>query len=258
MSNPFLKKVYYTMLDWVTLGKGVSRTINGMKIRFPVKWSRYYESDYEAENYTLLKTKIKPGMHIIDIGAHLGLFSVACSKLAGSKGMILSFEPTPETYSILKNTLRLNNCKNVIPVQAAISNKEGKAIFYVGNTSANNSNSLVKNKAEKEITGSEVRLMTIDSAVLEHKMDPYLIKIDAEGAELDVLRGGSNTFRQIKPLLILGLHPLFVSNKGDRLEDIWKLLEGYGYTISLNGEKISKQEFCSHEGSAEVFDVHCF
>lgn len=105
MSNSFIKKSAYTLLDWITLGKGVVREVNGMKIRFPARWSRYYESNYEEDNYILLRKQIKPGMQVIDIGAHLGLFSVACSKLSGPGGKVISFEPTPKTFSILKKNV---------------------------------------------------------------------------------------------------------------------------------------------------------
>jgi len=255
MSNDLLKKTAYTFLNWVTLGKGVMRKINGMKVRFPARWSRYYEEDYEADNYAFLQQQVKPGMHIIDIGAHLGLFSVCSSQLTGPKGKIICFEPTPETFTVLKETLRLNNCENTTAIQAAVSNREGTATFYVGNKSVSNTNSLVKNKPEKETSGYEVKLVTIDSIVAEYAIHPSVIKIDAEGAELDVLKGGIKTFKELKPVLILGLHPAFIQQKGDSLEAIWDLLSSIPYKIKMDGEFMTKQDFCSRD---LLFDVHCF
>ncbi|HKC37695.1 MAG TPA: hypothetical protein VKB95_16575, partial [Chitinophagaceae bacterium] len=66
MKNSFLKNAAYTLLDWATLKKGIVREINGFKIRFPAKWSRYYENNYEEDNYFFLKQQVKQGMHIID------------------------------------------------------------------------------------------------------------------------------------------------------------------------------------------------
>lgn len=253
--SSFLKNSAYTLLDLVTLKKGVSRRINNIKIRFPARWSRYYESDYEAENYTFLQKQVKPGMDILDIGAHLGLFSATCAQLTGGQGKIICFEPTPGTFAILKETLRLNNCKNVTPLQAAVSNTEGTATFYVSETAGCNSNSLVKNKSEKEASGYDVRLVTIDGIVSEYSLKPSLIKIDAEGAELDVLKGGTRTFTTHKPVLILGLHPAFIKQKDDSLEAIWDLLENQRYEVKLEGKKLTKQDFCSRD---LLFDVHCF
>jgi hypothetical protein len=147
MSNSLLRNLAYSFLDLLTLKRGIARKINNMKIRFPARWSRYYPADYEADNYSFLQQQVKSGMHIIDIGAHIGLFSVCSSRLTGSTGKIICFEPTPGTFSILKNTLRLNHCDNVIARQEAVSDKEGKATFFVSKTAGCNSNSLVKNKS---------------------------------------------------------------------------------------------------------------
>jgi FkbM family methyltransferase len=249
-----VKETGYFLVNLVTGGKGVQRTINNFKVKFPARWSRYYESNYEADNYNFLREQAKPGMHIIDIGAHLGLFSAVSSQLTGSTGKIICFEPTPGTYAVLEQTLKLNHCSNVVPVRGAISNKEGSAIFYVSETAGCNSNSLVKNKPEKEAEGNEVKLFTIDGVVQEYSLKPGLIKIDAEGAELDVLQGGMNTFRQYKPILILGLHPDFISQKGDSLEMIWDLLQQSGYRIKENNNDLTRSEFCSR---TLLFDVHC-
>jgi FkbM family methyltransferase len=254
MSNTFLRNTAYSVLDWVTLKKGIVRTINHMKVRFPARWSRYYPGDYEADNYSFLQQQVKPGMQIIDIGAHIGLFSVCCSQLTGPEGKIICFEPTPGTYSILKNTLRLNHCDNVIPCLAAVSDKEGTATFYVSHTEGCNSNSLVKNKSDNQLSAYDVQLVTIDSIVAEYAIHPSLIKIDAEGAELDVLKGGINTYKQHKPVLILGLHPAFIKQKGDSLEAIWDLLAAIPFRVILEGKKMTREDFCSRE---LLFDVHC-
>ena len=238
----------------MTGNRGVERTINGFKIRFPLRWSRYYQSDYETDNYNFLKAQAKQGMDIIDVGAHIGLFSAVSSKLAGTGGKIICFEPTPGTYEILLQTLKLNKCQNVIPVQGAVSSKKGTAVFYVSETAGCNSNSLVRNKSDKEIKGYDVELFTIDGIVDQYSLKPGLIKIDAEGAELDVLLGAPDTFRQYKPVLILGLHPAFISQKGDNLEKIWDLLLQFGYRVKENDNHLTKTEFC---GRTELFDVHC-
>lgn len=254
MKDSLFKKAAYTLLDWLTPGKGVARKINGMKVRFPARWSHYYEVDYESENYNFLKEQVKPGMHIIDVGAHLGLFSSVCSQLAGPEGKIVCFEPTPETFKLLQQTLGLNQCSNVTAVQAAVSDKEGMATFYVSETAGCNSNSLVKNKLGGTSQAYDVRLMTLDGITADYLLKPSLVKIDAEGAELDVLKGGVTTFKKYKPILILGLHPAFIKAKNDSLASIWDVLIDCGYEISLGGILITKEDFCSRE---LLFDVHC-
>ena len=255
MNNSFLRNTAYALLDLITLKRGVTRKINNIKVRFPAKWSRYYPGDYEVENYSFLQQQVKTGMHILDIGAHIGLFSTCSSQMAGPTGKIICFEPTPGTFSILKNTLRLNHCDNVIARQAAVSDKEGTATFYVSQTAGCNSNSLVKNKSGNQLTAYDVQLVTIDSIVAEYNLLPSVIKIDAEGAELDVLKGGIKTFKDHKPVLILGLHPAFITQKGDSQEAIWNLLSANEYQVRMYDKNMTKTDFCNR---AKLFDVHCF
>lgn len=256
MNNSFIKKTAYGLLNLVTLRKGVGRVINGMKIKFPAKWSRYYIPDYEQENYTFLRQIIKPGIQIIDIGAHIGVFSVYTSKLTGNEGRVICAEPTPGTFAVLKETLRLNDCRNVIPLKAAIGNKKGKATFYISNFEEGcNSNSLVKNKPEKEASGYEVQVLSIDSIVSEYELKPSLIKIDVEGAELDALKGGFDTFQKYRPILMVGIHPDFILKNGDSLEAVWDQIILHGYKIRDGFEvPLTRDEFCSKNN---LFEAHC-
>ncbi len=243
------------MLDLVTFGRGVARTINGMKIRFPARWSRYYQPDYEKENYIFLREIVKPGMKVIDIGAHFGLFSTFTSKLAGPTGKIICFEPTPGTYDILKKTLALNHCDNVTPIQAAVSDKEGVASFFVGDVEGCNSNSLIDNDlGGVEKKGKEIKTVTIDGVSSQYSMIPDLIKIDAEGAELDVLKGAMNTLKQHKPVMIIGLHPFSYTDTKEMLGSIWDLITSAGYKIRYDRKLITKEDFSSR---TDLFEIHC-
>lgn len=256
MSNSSVKNAIYSLLDVVTFKKGIPRRINNMKVRFNPRWMRYFPSDYERENYDVLKQHLKPGMDVIDIGAHIGLFSVICSQLTEGKGKIVCFEPTPGTYKLLQQTLQLNHSHNVTPIQAAVSDAVGSATFYISSDhEGNNSNSLVGNNPLHQMSGYDVKLETIDNIIQTYSLSPAFIKIDVEGAELDTLRGGLASFKKMKPRLILGLHPAAIQRKGDSLEAIWDLLKSVPYQIELDGHAVTKEDFCSRE---LLFDVHCF
>lgn len=251
----FLKKIYYSWLDVITLKKGVKRKINNHTVRFPSRWSRYYQANYEEENYRFLEKNIKPGMQVLDIGAHIGLFSTITSQLTGAEGRVICFEPTPGTFKVLAETLRLNKCANVTHVQAAVGAQTGLATFYVSDVEACNSNSLVNNKDTEKLTPYDVSIVTIDSIVEKHQIRPSLIKIDAEGAELDVLKGGAKTFADYKPIIILGLHPEYIEKKGDSLESIWNILMEHQYHVEEDNAALTKEQFCGRE---LFFDVNCF
>jgi hypothetical protein len=100
----------------------------------------------------------------------------------------------------------------------------------------------------------KVKLYSIDDFVETEKIEKAdFIKIDAEGAELKVLKGAGKTISRFHPEIILALHPKSISNFGDSLSEIWSLVTAMEYTVSLNGKNMSENEFCSKENLFDVF-----
>jgi hypothetical protein len=104
----------------------------------------------------------------------------------------------------------------------------------------------------KSVKGVKVPLVSIDAfrKRIGHKID--FIKIDVEGAELDAVKGASETLLNDRPTCILALHPLQIKSKGDSLEEIWHVVTGYNYKVSFQGKTIYKEFFVSQK---DLFDV---
>lgn len=249
-----LKNIIYSIIDFVILGKGLPCRVNGFTVKFPAKWFRYFENDYEKENILFLKENCKPNMVVFDIGAHLGLMSIICSQLLQKKGKVYSFEPTPKTFEILKQVIKINNASEVvIPINKAVA-KENKIIdFYLSENEGSNSNSLVS-KNHRDRKPIKIDVTSVDVFVRENNIIQIdLIKIDAEGSEYDVLQGAQDSIVKFKPNIILALHPPLIKNNGHNIEDIYEFLIKHQYVIKLNGSIIEKNEFCTKE---DFFDVH--
>jgi FkbM family methyltransferase len=244
------KTVSYRALELVTGGRGVRRMIGGATFRIPARWSRYYPTDYEPGTFGFLREWCRPGDAVLDLGAHIGLFTVLMSRLVGSAGRVFSFEPTPYTCGVLRETIRINLCEsNVEVVQKAVSKGSGRATFFDTGDVVSNANSLVRTqRCEGEIS---VETVSIDDSV-PRGLAVRLMKIDVEGAELDVLRGAVRTFASGPPAVHLGLHPQQIRAAGGTLEEIWDLLRDYRMAIFNNHEPVDKPWFCDHD---ELFDV---
>lgn len=247
-----LKDAAYRVLDAVTFGRGIERTISGEKIRFPTRWSRYYEADYEPETFQFFRQYLRNGDTILDIGGHIGLFAVITARLVGQRGKVFSFEPTPFTRSILTELVNLNECQKIIEVRGeAVSSKSGKTIFFDTDDPISNANSLVRTeRSKKEIP---VTMISVDEFVKERGLIVNCLKIDVEGAELDVLRGAKETFTTQRPVARLGLHPPFITQNGQSLDDIWQILSDYKLNVRFEGKSVEKDWFCSQH---ELFDVN--
>src|SRR5215203_1651223 len=109
----FLKKIAYLLIDIFTLGRGVKVTISGFPVRLPSHYFRYFTKDYEQDNFSFLQRVTKPGQVIIDIGAHLGLFSIRATQLVGHNGKVFAFEPAPSTFFLLQKTVQINKADRV-------------------------------------------------------------------------------------------------------------------------------------------------
>ena len=246
-----LKETAYKIIDAATLGRGITRNINGTKVKFPTRWSRWYVNDYEPETFQFLRKNLKSGATALDLGAHMGLFSVVMSQLVGDKGKVFSFEPTPSTRGVLKEVLKLNGCDHNVEVRAeAVSKARGKLFFYDTGDQVSNANSLVK--TQRSVAQIEIDTISLDDFAAEKNLKIDLLKIDVEGAELDLLNGAKNVFTTMRPIALLSLHPLSIKANDQSLESIWDLVKSYNMNVIYEGKETTRESFCSH---SELFDV---
>jgi FkbM family methyltransferase len=255
MTTMISTKPIYSLLEKITFGQGLPKTVNGVKVKLPAKYIRYFPSDYEVENFSFLKSVCGDGSVVLDIGAHIGLFSVIAAKITGPDGEVFAFEPAANTIPVLHQTIRINQLGNVIsPVNQAMGKDIGKITFFISDEEADNSNSLVSYKEDRKLNGVEVEVNTIDNFVASKKLSRVdFIKIDVEGAEYDTIRGGVEIFKKFQPSFILAIHPEPIKKKGDKLEDIYDFLLSLNYNITYNSKFISRETFCAN---LDLIDLH--
>ncbi len=249
-----IKSLIYSLLDLLSFGKGLTRNISGFNIQFPARWSRYFESNYEAENIAFLKEHVKPGQVVLDIGAHLGLMTVISSQLSAPGGKVYAFEPSPSTFGLLQQVLALNSgYANVVPVHMAISNTSGSIRFYLSSDLGSNSNSLVE-KHHLKREAIDVNCTTIDAFAKKEAIALiHLLKIDAEGSELQVLQGAKEVLQNHRPKVILAIHPRLIRNNANEPKELFELITSLKYTIIYKKNALNKEAFCAID---DFFDVH--
>ena len=250
-----MKEVVYKILDAFTGSKGLRKTINGFSVKLPTRYINYFPSDYEQENFEFLKQHVKAGDYVLDIGAHIGLFSTIAAQLTGNKGKVYAFEPAAETNALLKQTISINKLENTIePYQEAMGAASGKTTFYVSDVKGDNSNSLVSYKDDRELYAMDVNMFSIDDFVrTKHLSSLAFMKIDVEGAEYDTLCGAMETLKKLRPTCIVAIHPEPIAAKGDSLEKIYDLIVGNNYHIYFQNKIISKEAFCRNR---DLIDLH--
>jgi FkbM family methyltransferase len=216
-----------------------------------VRFSRYYSANYEPQTLSFIKRNCKEGDTVFDLGAHLGLITVVTAQCVGPGGKVISFEPTPFTNKILRRTVRINGMQKMVEVRnEAVSSVTGHATFHDTNNQASNANSLVRGPHTHHAL--EVATISLDDFAEQRNLRPAVIKIDVEGSELDVLRGGSRLIRRVRPALWLALHPDAINASGATLQDIWDFLRAHDMVACSSEKRVEQSWFC---GQHELFDV---
>ena len=186
---------------------------------------------YEEDLASFLASNIQSGSVFYDLGAHWGYFSLLASKLVGDKGRVYAFEPMPRNFRHLQKNLEINSTQQIELFNLAVSEKIGKVRF--SNTDDSFANTYVTNSSGNLL---EICAINLDSFIeKEGILPPDFIKIDVEGAELDVLKGAKETIVHFRPKIHLSTHDVHVPGIDNECR---KWMKEVGYRM----EKLSSKK----------------
>ncbi|HEY6805819.1 MAG TPA: FkbM family methyltransferase [Pyrinomonadaceae bacterium] len=166
---------------------------------------------------------------VIDIGAHVGFFSVLAAR-ANSQSQVVAFEPLQRVYDRLERNVALNKLKNVRCVKAAVGQEEGEQQFYFPDVEAPVSSSLrsdmlLSTLGEGVVRQVTVSVVTLDSFVQKENLGSVdLIKMDTERTEHEVLNGAKTILTKDRPDIICEVWP-----DADNIQQLEALLRPHGY-----------------------------
>jgi FkbM family methyltransferase len=166
------------------------------------------------------KYALKPGDRVLDIGAHRGFFASWALDHVGEKGWVTCFEPEPDNYKLLSDWAHEH--ENVIAYNMALWSEPGKKRLYLSHSCAEHTLIGAANRQYVDVVVS-----TIDSNVLRADF----MKIDVEGAELEVLKGGYALLDRSRPHIAIEL----ASNMVAAVSDYLKQFEYEIYVTDLCG-----------------------
>jgi len=157
------------------------------------------QGDWFEDEIKLVRQLLQPGQKAIDIGANYGLFTLSLAQSVGEKGKVWAFEPASSTAAFLAESIAANRWNHITLDQRALSDHQGTARLSLGINAE--LNEIVR---KSEVTGSfeTVGLATLDAAMAEYGWQNVdFVKIDAEGEEAAIIRGGEHFFKTLSPLI---------------------------------------------------------
>lgn len=195
----------------ITYGRHRLRYIPGTR---PVRLKYVDSADLvvrnDARQLQFFVEGVKPGDFVMDIGGNVGQYAVLFSSLVGPSGRVISFEPDPAHRSVLVKNLELNGFRNQTRVEEfALSDLNGSHSFYSRNDQMSSlvRSGLGSNASEGDVSEYVVKTTRLDDYLTQNELGfPDWVKIDTEGAEINVLRGARELLRS-SALLVCELHP---------------------------------------------------
>jgi FkbM family methyltransferase len=217
---------------WVQVHSGLSKGM-WMRLRLPSEGS-YWRGTHEPEVQKAISAVVRPGTVVYDIGAHLGTIALGAARLVGDLGRVVAFDGDPENVLRLRANCSRNGLEGRLQVVHAavwsctrsdgISFRRGRIVRSHGGVEAD---------GNRPVLGGgdliNVPAVTLDDFVAAGGSPPQLVKIDVEGGEYEVLRGGPNLFANQKPLIIAEVHHQQAANQ------ISAWLDEYHYASQWNG-----------------------
>lgn len=236
LAHSWFGKIIYQVISGSTTQLKIFSTNEGIKVKLNPQEALTLGiahlgtiNKYETK---ILKTIIKPGDVVIDIGTYVdGWYTLLAAKLTGNKGHVYAFEPHPIYYQRLKENVRLNRLTNVTLEHLGIFNKNGSSTFY----EAQFGSSIIKSQVvamtkikPKEIT---IQTTTLDTYIKAKNIRYVsLIKIDVEGAEMSVLKGGERLLRSKNaPDLVVEVFDIQLRRGGSSEAKLLSYLKRLGY-----------------------------
>jgi FkbM family methyltransferase len=196
------------------------------------------QNDWFEDEIKFLRRLLKPGQKIIDIGANYGVYTLSMAKTVGTAGSIWSFEPASVTASFLAAGIAANDFSQIVLEQSALSSACGTAQLSLNNDSE--LNSLVHEDSQSGTTET-VSLVTLDDCMDRYNWQEIeFIKIDAEGEETNILKGGQRFFSELSPLVQyeikagLDLHLELVQIFADMGYESYRLVPGLDLLVAFD------------------------
>jgi FkbM family methyltransferase len=188
-------------------------------------WLREYGT-WEPAEHAVVAGLLRPGMCFLDIGAHVGYYSVLASPLVGSAGRVISLEPEPRNFRLLARNLVAHGAFNARPLPAGAWS-ETRTLSL----SRSDTNSGDHQVSPDRVAGAvEVACVRLDDLLAGQRVD--VVKTDVQGADHHALRGMAELIRLHRPAIVTEFWPLGIRRLGDRAPDVFASYQRLGYAIS--------------------------
>jgi FkbM family methyltransferase len=189
---------------------------------------------YERGTTGLVTEQVRRGDIVLDVGAHIGYFSLVFARLVGTDGKVFAFEPNPENYALLEKNIATNGYRNIVPVRRAVLDTTGKVKLHLNPANSGSHSVFASGENSAAIDVESVRL---DDYFRDYQGHIDFVKIDVEGAESAVVKGMALLLdKNAKIRLLIEFLPRHMRTDADA-EHLLQLLSNHGFRFYRINER---------------------
>ena len=244
MIRPFLERVgpLRKLSLWALSRRHPSEvTLDGLVYQvdprdFGVTFELHSTGTYEPFTRDACLDLLGPGMVFLDVGSHVGLYSIPAAAKVTDAGRVVAFEPHPGNRSLLEKNVLRNHADNVTVVDAAVSDSSGEMMLQV--SPFNTGDHRLYRRDAGSGSGVMTRVVSIDEWCRQNNVTRVdMVKIDVQGAEARVIAGMKQMIDCSPGInIILEYTPWMLREAGDEPEELLNDLVSRGFTLSIIDE----------------------
>jgi FkbM family methyltransferase len=195
-------------------------------------------AEVERAEFSFYLNYLRDGMTVFDVGAHHGELSLLLARFAGPSGRVLAFEPTPASFRRLSQLIQLTGNTTIQPFCLAVGDKSSLRTLHIYDDAHATWNTFAERKLGEfgrtldPVAEESVVTTTLDQFCAAHHIERIdLLKVDVEGAELQVLRGSLQLLRRHAIACCVFEFGQTTWDMGNRPDEIESLLKSCGYRL---------------------------
>ena len=206
----------------------------------------FFFSDYEnwgSDHNSFYNKMIQMSINkscVIDIGAHIGLTLIPISRVSSGQTHIHCFEPSDTNFKFLNYHIKKNSLKNIILNRCLVGASENDNVIFYEKKNHSGLNSIAKLDHKGKFFKVKKTQINLDIYCRRKGISPDIIKIDAEGSEIEILKGAKTIIIKYKPIIFLSLHPYHIKKIGNDIHDLSSILSEIKYDIIDKNNNIPK------------------
>ena len=233
---PKVKGLFYALYRRIPDKKGIVRiktevgTAMYIDLADSIISAKLLEYGYWEKGLTdIVQKLIKPGMRVIDVGAHCGYYTLLFSKLVSEGGSVVAFEPDPHNFELLSSNIAASSAAHCVAVRKAVSNQPGILPLYRDpeNLGAHSLIDYGHGKAE-----GSVDVTTLDDYYRSISLPIDFIKMDIEGNEMLALEGAQEIIQKNPHMILVVEFNSYIFEKiGRHPQQFIDMLKGFGMRL---------------------------